>query len=423
MRTILSFAVLLSTVARAEPERLPLVAQAPASAPVAEVGAAVAQSTVPAPGNETSIPPEVAPPVEPVARPEQQRPELGTTVPGDQTEPVERAPSQESEPAAQAEEPVAPPVEPAAAPPAPEDAPTVLAEADSELRTTTAEQQRLVHGAPLYNPNVSVHIVQKKRFADEGQHEFTLYPAAVQVNGKFTNHAGSALHYTYHLQENFAVQLTGQYNWYSNESGFNLELIDKVREQAQAASSLLLVWGAQAGVEVTPLYGKFAFYDDQLAQFSVVISGGAGFGGARHLIRPEVANQVGGETFIVPARFGNAGNKFLGSIGGGFRLQFGDSYAVRLEVKDLVYTARVDRVDGCSLADFDKMEAARAANAPSFEGLGLSGSCQFQKFDRVDPNTRKNYREDIILGRDLVAEPSSDVLNNVSFYAGFSILF
>jgi hypothetical protein len=41
----------------------------------------------------------------------------------------------------------------------------------------------------------------------------------------------------------------------------------------------------------------------------------------------------------------------------------------------------------------------------------------------VDPKSKKNYREDIILGRDLVAEPSSDVLNNVSFYAGFSILF
>ena len=293
---------------------------------------------------------------------------------------------------------------------------------DNELRTTTPEQQRLVNGAPLYNPNVSVHIVQKKRFADEGKHEFALYPLAVQVNGKFTNHAGSALHYTYHLQENFALQVSGLYNWHSNESRFNLELIDKVREQAQAASSLLLQWGAQAGVEVTPLYGKFAFYDDQLAQFSVILNGGAGFGGTRHLIRPEVANQVDGQTFTVPARFGDAGTRFVGSVGGGFRVQFGDSYAVRLEVRDLVYTARVDRVDGCNLADFEKLEAARAGNEP-FANLDLSGGCQFQKFDGVDPDTKKNYREDIILGRDLVAEPSSDVLNNVSFYAGFSILF
>jgi outer membrane beta-barrel protein len=405
MRTILSFAVLLSTVAGASP------------------ALAQAAPTVPAPGAETSIPPDLAPTAAPAAAPQPAQHELGTSVPGEQPAATPRARSQRVKEEAPAEE--APAQAEAAAPSAPPpaaDAPLAMADVDNELRTTTAEQQRLVHGAPLYNPNVSVHIVQKKRFADEGKHELTLYPLAMQVNGKFTNHAGSALHYTYHLQENFALQVSGLYNWHSNESRFNLELIDKVREQAQAASSLLLQWGAQAGVEVTPLYGKFAFYDNKLAQFSLIFSGGAGFGGTRHLIRPQVANQVDGQTFTVPARFGDTGTRFVGSVGGGFRVQFGDSYAMRLEVRDLVYTARVDRVDGCNLADFEKLEAARAGNQP-FGTLNLSGGCRFQKFDGVDPDTKKNYREDIILGRDLVAEPSSDVLNNVSFYAGFSILF
>jgi outer membrane beta-barrel protein len=408
MRTLLFFAVLLPVAAGAQP--------------------AVAQTvpTVPAPGAETSIPPDVSPPAS-VAQPETPPArEMGTAVPGEPTAPVRRTPTSVEEEDTPAEEAPASEQAPAsaeaAAPQPAADAPLAVADVDNELRTTTPEQQRLVHGAPLYNPNVSVHIVQKKRFADEGKHELALYPLAVQVNGKFTNHAGSALHYTYHLQENFALQVSSLYNWHSNESRFNLELIDKVREQAQAASSLLLTWGAQAGVEVTPLYGKFAFYDGHLAQFSLVFSGGAGLGGTRHLIRPEVANQVDGETFNVPARFGDTGTRFLGSVGGGLRVQFGDSYSMRLEVRDLVYTARVDRVDGCNLADFEKLEAARAGNQP-FADLDLSGSCQFQKFDGVDPDTKKNYREDIILGRDLVAEPSSDVLNNVSFYAGFSILF
>ncbi|HVG57544.1 MAG TPA: outer membrane beta-barrel domain-containing protein [Hyalangium sp.] len=406
MRTLLSFAVLLSAVAGAQP---------------------AIEQAVPAPGPESSIPPDMSDPAAPVAQPQPPPArEMGTAVPGEPTAPVQRTPSPEidEDPPAEeapASEPTPAPAE-AAAPQQAADAPLAVADVDNELRTTTPEQQRLVHGAPLYNPNVSVHIVQKKRFADEGKHEFALYPVAVQMNGKFTNHAGSALHYTYHLQENFALQVSTLYNWHSNESRFNLELIDKVREQAQAASSLLLTWGAQAGVEVTPLYGKFAFYDDHLAQFSLVFSGGAGLGGTRHLIRPEVANQVDGETFKVPARFGDTGTRFLGSVGGGFRVQFGDSYAMRLEVRDLVYTARVDRVDGCNLADFEKLEAARAGNQP-FANLQLSGGCQYQKFDGVDPDTKKNYREDIILGRDLVAEPSSDVLNNVSFYAGFSILF
>ncbi|QAT84645.1 hypothetical protein EJ065_3077 [Corallococcus coralloides] len=375
-----------------------------------------------APGPDATAPASPSP-AEP---PERQRTERDApAVPQSQPE---AAPATPSAPAVTGEDaadtaPVSEPEPPAAQAPAatpPTDAPVL--DSGEAPRTTDAQQQRLVNGAPLYNPNVNVHIVQKKRFADEGKHELVLYPAAVQVNGKFTNHVGSALSYVYHLQENFALQVGGQYNWYSDESDFNLELIDKVREQAQAASSLLLQWGAYAGVEVTPLYGKFAFFNNSLAQFSVVLSGGAGLGKTRHLIRPEVANEVDGQTFQVPARFGDTGNKFLGEVGGGFRVQFGEHYALRLEVRDLIYTARVDKVDGCNLADFEALEAARAANQP-FDGLNLSGSCKVAKFDGVDPETKKNYREDIILGRDLVAEPSSDVLNNVSFYAGFSVLF
>ncbi len=318
--------------------------------------------------------------------------------------------------------PEAPPSEPAEPTPeaAPADAP--LADAIGLQPVEDPAQHRLVNGAPLHNPNVAVHVVQKKQFADEGKHELALFPVVAQVNGRFTEHAGSALHYVYHLQENFGLQLSTQYNWYSNESVFNLELIDKVREQAQAASALLLVWGAQAGVEVVPLYGKFAFYDNHLAQFSLVLSGGAGIGSTRVLVRPDVANQVEGQTFNVPARFGDTGTKFLGSVGGGFRVQLGDSFAVRAEVRDLVYTARVDRVDGCNLEDFQAMEGARGTEG-SFANLGLSQGCQYSKFDGVDPKTRKNYREDIVLGKDLVSNPSSDVLNNVSFYAGFSLLF
>ncbi|WIG96962.1 outer membrane beta-barrel domain-containing protein [Myxococcus sp. SDU36] len=443
MRPFLSLALLVATAPQAAP-RVP----APAFA-LAQV------QQVPAPGAETSVPPPSAPPqslpdapVGSSSRPEPRvpaeaaeasappagvrssaAPEQGTgEVPAGEPSPVDDpSPAPAAEPAPTVETDSAPAATGVAgqeAPPVPDDAPVLASDglAADAPRTTDARQQRLVNGAPLYNPNVSVHIVQKKRFADEGRHELTVYPATVQVNGKYTNHAGTAAHYTYHLQENFALQVMGQYNWYSNESAFNLELIDKVREQAQAASSLLLVWGAHAGVEVTPLYGKFAFLNNSLAQFSVVLSGGAGVGSTRHLIRPEVTNEVEGDSFQVPARFGDTGTKFMGSVGGGFRLQFGESYALRVEVRDLIYTARVDRVDGCNLADFEALEAARSANQ-DFASLNLSGSCRYEKFDGVDPKTRKNYREDIILGRDLVAEPSSDVLNNVSFYAGFSVLF
>ncbi len=274
------------------------------------------------------------------------------------------------------------------------------------------DPQTLVSGAPLYNPNVAVHIVEKKPFADRGKHEIILYPGAIQVNGKFTQHFGSALSYIYHLHENFGLQLMGQYNWYSRESGFNQELIDKVREEAQAATSLLLVWALQAGLEVTPIYGKFAFLDGSLAHFSLVISAGAGLGSTRHQLRPE--NPAG------PATFGDTGLKFVGSVGAGFRVQFGARFALRVEVRDLAYTARVDRVNGCNSADLSAMAEQLRLGQP-VTAAQVGQGCSVSSFSGF--KNGYNRSNDIPLALNLVSTPSSDVLNNLGLYAGLSVLF
>src|SRR5687768_12075170 len=55
------------------------------------------------------------------------------------------------------------------------DAPKAAAPAATPTPTTpttaNADAQRLVSGAPLYNPNVAVHIVERKAFADRGRRE------------------------------------------------------------------------------------------------------------------------------------------------------------------------------------------------------------------------------------------------------------
>jgi outer membrane beta-barrel protein len=278
----------------------------------------------------------------------------------------------------------------------PTDAPTIGA------TTSDPREQELVSGAPLYNPNVAVHIVEKKVFSDRRRHELVLYPAAVQVNGKFTQHIGSSLSYLYHLHENFAFQVSGQYNWVTSESAFNQELIDKVKEEPEAATSLLLVWATQAGVEVTPLYGKFAFYEGTLVHFSIVLNGGAGVGSTKHQLKPY--NQTTGA-----ATYGGTGLKFLGELGGGFRLQVGNRFALRLEVRDLVYTARVDSVNGCNLSDLTALRGNLNA--------GVSSTCVVNAFN---PDTTLI---DVSIAQGLVRKPTSDVLNNVGFYAGFGWIF
>jgi outer membrane beta-barrel protein len=289
-----------------------------------------------------------------------------------------------------------------------------------------AKEQELVSGAPLYNPNVAVHIVEQKAFSDNGKREVMLFPAMAQVNGKFTQDFGTALGFVWHLNENFGIQLMGQYNWVNEESGFNGELINKVRAEAQAATSLLLVWGAVGGVEVTPLYGKFTFYENTLAHFSIVLNGGAGIGGTRHQLKPHndptPMSQCEADPATCSATYGDTGTRFMGELGGGFRLQIGQRFSVRLEVRDLVYTARVDSVNGCNSGDLKAMDnALRAGKQPDSANVG--GGCNVKAFTGIDPNTHLQRSNDVTIAYNLVKTPSSDVLNNLGIYLGLGFIF
>ena len=336
--------------------------------------------------------------------------------------PAERPPSMVAQSEQDASRPAAPPGTEVAPSPSPPTVGTPGAPTPSEPGTPPSPSanpraQTLVSGAPLYNPNVAVHIVERKPFADQGKHEITLFPALAQVNGKFTQHFGTALNYAYHVHENFAFQLMPQWNWLNEESQFNRELIASAGVEALPATSLLLNWGVTGGVEVVPLYGKFAWYENSLLQFSVVINGAAGYGSTRHELKPRTTvTNPDGTTSPSPATFGDTGNRFLGSIGGGFRVQFGDRFAVRLEVRDVVYTARVDEVNGCGVSDLEVMFQNLSSTDPA--QAAVSSGCRKETFSRASGGF-----QDVVRARELVRERSSDVLNLVSFYGGAGFLF
>ena len=290
--------------------------------------------------------------------------------------------------------------------------PTAPAPADPEA-------QRLVSGAPLYNPNVAVHIVEQKAFSDSKKSEVVLYPVAMQVNGKFTQHFGTMGSFVYHLQENFGLQISGGYNWYNVESSFNGELVEKFRVEAQAATSLLWTWGVLGGVEVSPVYGKFSLFEGTLAHFSFVLNGGVGAGGTRHQLKPETVKADGS---LSQATYGDTGARFMGSLGAGFRLQLGERFALRLEVRDVVYTARMERVNGCNVDDLRAMDQKiRGGGDPAT--ATVSGTCRVETFTGTIENTDIKRSNDVPLALNLVRIPSSDVLNNIGLYLGISFLF
>src|SRR5690606_12435832 len=226
-----------------------------------------------------------------------------------------------------------------------------LAAVAQEAADDTLTAADLVLESESLSDNLRLHTVQRKLYSEAGLHEIVLFPEVEQLNSKFTTHVGAGVQYLYHLHESFALQVMAQLNYLNQQVGFVQELIDASQIQPQPASALTLQWAGTAGFEVTPIYGKIAFYDEGIAHFGVVISGGAGIGATRIQL-------TGAEDGL---EFGDAGLRFVGQIGAGFRVRFDDNFVARLEVRDLVYTGQVDRINGCSFSDFEAFESGGAS--------------------------------------------------------------
>jgi len=256
---------------------------------------------------------------------------------------------------------------------------------------------------PAAEPNVQMHIVQPRRASLSGRHELGLYPAVAQINPRFTSHLGVAASYSYHLYENLSLQVTPLYHYLGRESAFNQELIDKGHLQAQAASALLLQAGLLGGVEIAPVYGKFTLADRLLGHFSLVVSAGAGVGTTRIQLWSQ-RDECTDAASCRPSSFGDTGLKFLGSIGAGMRVLLAERFLMRLEVRDVVFTARVDEINGCGVEDLENIER------------GHPPGTQCRPGDFAHDDDRHTA-----LGR--LQETSSDVLNQVLVFAGVGFLF
>lgn len=256
----------------------------------------------------------------------------------------------------------------------------------------------MVEGAPLGNQNVHVHIIERKPQADQGRHELALYPATLQVNGKYTTHVGAAAMYSYHLFENLALTVTPLYNYINEGTEYSQELLDNGSQKAKPATAMLLDYGAVGGLEIAPIYGKFALYNSVLAQFQFVLSAGVGVGMTRVQLNPE--------NDAWDAAFGSVGPKVMGSVGAGFRVLLGERVALRLELRDFVYTATIDEINGCNLDDLSRLDGNPSA--------AVASTCRASDF--AD-------RQRITLAKNIVRQATSDVINNLSFFGGIAILF
>lgn len=248
-----------------------------------------------------------------------------------------------------------------------------------------------------------VHVVEKRPFTEAGRWELTGF-LPVQVNSKFTFHAGVAAELAYHIRENLAVQLGVGFLPIAYQSSLTEELVTKVHQQPLAANALLLQYDALAGLELMPVYGKITVFDGKILRLGFYLNAGVGAAKTKLQLRP--ANSDKGRSF------GDTGFRPMGGLGAGFRVFIGESATVRLEIRDLVYSAYVSRVNGCNNAD-------SRAIATSGKTATVTGSCNVSAFGDSDSDIKNNAA----IAADQLHDPSADVINHIAFFGGFSYLF
>lgn len=259
-----------------------------------------------------------------------------------------------------------------------------------------------------------IHVVEKRPFTEAGRGELSLV-LPVQVNPKFTVHAGVALEAAYHLRENLAAQVSAFWFPLAVQSTLSEELLTKANEAPDSAEAFLLQGGALAGLELMPVYGKLNVFDGKILRLGFYLNAGLGVAKTRLQIRP--SNEVGGR------QFGDTGLRPMGALGAGFRVFVNERFTVRLELRDLAYSGYVSNVNGCDLKDVQIIGAHPDAN---YGATSPSAACDVKAFGAYTPGT--NNSADIIRNSaagaaDLLKNPSADVINNLVFQGGVSWLF
>jgi hypothetical protein len=259
------------------------------------------------------------------------------------------------------------------------------------------------------SPNVQFRVLEPKPFPDALRHELTLQPFVPQVGSTFTTHWLTSLTYTFHATEWLGLRIQPFWVWHAQRSRFSSELLSRVRQDAAAASSVMLQWGAVAAPEWAPIRGKFAAFGG-IVRYGFVLFAGGGVGGTD--VELKTADAVG------PATYGSTGLRPVVTGGAGFRVQFGARWTVRLEVQDLIHWGSVTHINGCDATDLQTLIDQRTAGTVT--GAGVSSQCNVGAFQGT---TAGGYDKsnDLAIAHSKVSEGGADTLHVVGVYLGIGV--
>ncbi|MCC7384141.1 MAG: outer membrane beta-barrel domain-containing protein [Deltaproteobacteria bacterium] len=238
----------------------------------------------------------------------------------------------------------------------PEAAPAGEGEAAPAAEGDPPAAAELPPGQPF--PRISdaeetIYAVQRKAYLVDHRFEVSVL-GAFSFTDRFVQTAGPAASVTYHLAENFGLQLFGAF-LFPSPSGLTRELLEENQLTPEVAKLTQMLWGAALGVEWSPIYGKIELFGASLGNFNLFVGVGGGIGQTRvqclqaQPIDPNVhgdgatcaESPQGADPFepvYEPTR-----TQLMTAFGGGVRFYFANWLGLKLEVKDWLFPARVYR--------------------------------------------------------------------------------
>ncbi|NJK89677.1 MAG: outer membrane beta-barrel domain-containing protein [Myxococcales bacterium] len=204
----------------------------------------------------------------------------------------------------------------------------------------------------------TIYAVQRKAYLVREKLEVSVMFSAL-FNDRFVESYAPVGSVTYHLAENFGLELFGGY-FIPNPSDGRTELVNAAGLRPEFARLTELLWAVGIGGQWSPVYGKLEIAGRQLGNFNFYLSAGVAVGQTR--------TECIASFPLDPGQFGSGqdfetceegtGTKYepevfrpMGSFAGGLRFYFNERIGLRFEVRDYVFASRVYRPSAAGAAN------------------------------------------------------------------------
>ena len=204
----------------------------------------------------------------------------------------------------------------------------------------------------------TIYAVQRKAYLVDQKIELTPMLTA-SFTDRFVQTLGGAASATYHIAENFGVELSGAF-MFPDESGLTTEILKEGKLTPEIAKLTQMLWGVGLSAQWSPIYGKIEIFDVSLGNFAFYVSAGLAVGQTRVQCTPattldEEVHGAGAKCNMITATgteedafqvvYEPSRTQLMGALAGGVRFYFSSVIGLKIEVKDWIFPARVYRPD------------------------------------------------------------------------------